>query len=159
MRHCRNSCTGSVGFKFKKLGQLDVSGITAETSEGFVDAAICAGAQDVIDLAKDAESGWFPLSRSGARINTPTAEEGHHLATRVHAHVLHACCGCTRVCAEACGNTAGEGQEQGTWRVTCEPDELAAVGDALGIDLDAREHGGRQAISMAPRTTDGNVAL
>eukprot|EP00802_Teleaulax_amphioxeia_P013918 Tamp_13973.p1 GENE.Tamp_13973~~Tamp_13973.p1 ORF type:complete len:290 (-),score=79.51 Tamp_13973:800-1624(-) len=77
--------TGSVAFKFQKLGQLDVSGITSETSEGFVDAAISAGAQDVVDLAQDADS--------------------------------------------------GEGQEEadkGCWRVTCEPDELAAVGNALG---------------------------
>ena len=69
---------------------------------------------------------------------------------RVHAHVMRVwsvCRMCTLVRADAAGNAgnaAGEGQDEadkGCWRVTCEPDELAAVGKALGIAPAVREQG------------------
>ena len=35
--------TGSVAFKFNKVGQMDVSGISPESADTFVDAAISLG--------------------------------------------------------------------------------------------------------------------
>jgi YebC/PmpR family DNA-binding regulatory protein len=43
--------TGSVAFKFDRVGQMDVSCVTEDTSEGFVDAAISLGADDVEEAA------------------------------------------------------------------------------------------------------------
>jgi YebC/PmpR family DNA-binding regulatory protein len=51
--------SGSVGFKFNKVGQMDVSCVTEETSEDFVDAAISLGADDVeeVEAADSSEPG------------------------------------------------------------------------------------------------------
>lgn len=55
--------SGSVGFKFNKVGQMDVSCVTEETREDFVDAAISLGADDVEEAAA-AGSGDAGASRS-----------------------------------------------------------------------------------------------
>ena len=90
-----------------------------------------------------------PRSLARSRVNTSTPEEGEdaYTAMQVHTHemrVCSACPTCTMVRADAPGNAPGEGQDEadkGCWRVTCEPDELAAVGNALGIAPAVREQG------------------
>jgi transcriptional/translational regulatory protein YebC/TACO1 len=42
--------TGSVAFKFSKVGQMDVAGLAPEQSDSFVDTAITLGADDVDEL-------------------------------------------------------------------------------------------------------------
>ena len=51
--------TNSVAFKFNKMGQIDVAGVTAAQADALVDTAITLGADDVEELAAgtDAEAG------------------------------------------------------------------------------------------------------
>ena len=54
--------TNSVAFKFNKMGQIDVAGVTAAQADALVDTAITLGADDVEELAAgtDAEAGTGP---------------------------------------------------------------------------------------------------